>query len=201
MKNFLVDSRGTGILGCMVLLVLVTFEGSFLGLQLSWRHFVKTQLRLDRCLFETSQKIRSKLKNLEQANDTIARLREMIAAARLSGVPAEVFQSALVIEVSKQEVIRLGWEWDRVQWDLKQGCAYSGDRARAFPILPFYRKPADVIGPQILEWPFQKEKVFSFKITHKKIASAMEVRDEGRGHWKGQWVSPETKSNFPFSTW
>jgi hypothetical protein len=195
--------------GLHVPLLLAVFLISCSGFRIwgflrNWRFLVETQFRLDRCVGRVAQEFRDSLNSLEISNQRITKLRAAIQMAELEPWLIPPLQAILMAQVTKQELIRAGWDLKRGHWLISIGCGNPKDTAHPLPGFKFIRNPPDWVGPQALTWEEIMPDKFEFQVGHPPRYAAAKVEggwDEktGRNQWKAIWSAPHKLSwaSFP----
>jgi hypothetical protein len=165
-------------LALMTLLFVITGL-SLWALLHHWKTLTQTQLRLDRCTGEAALDLKSKIQNINSANQQIKQFRIAEVAATINPEAAEAIRVLISIEALRQESIRGEWMMKQVSWATTAGCDDFRDHSSPLPSLRWERDPPDALGQRPLhmeDFPHS----FHFEIKHSPRASAAEVFQGGQ---------------------
>ena len=197
------EIRSKGQVMIPIVLATVLFFASFaalLSVMRGIRREAETQIRLDRCVAETSLAFRDVINSLNVLNQRMIVLRTSIAAAYATPPLIPPLKAALISQMILQEVQRFQWTTRQVTWLVKRGCGQPGDLAPPLPRLDLTRDPADTIGPQALRWNLNTPNRLVVSVFHHHRAAAAELRKSNEtltskipntiGNWKAAWTAP-----------
>ncbi len=194
------DDRGALSLPMAIALMAIAIAGMGIwGLLRHWRHQVELQLRLDRCVGKTALDLKRSLLAIEGENAEIRRIRIALLALTLEPPAKAALESALLVEVGRQETELALWEGRRLAWLARRGCDGRGDSPVPLPGQSWQRDPPDVNGPQPLRWTLGVGKKLHIELVHLPRAAAAEVtgnRTKGAFHvdvgsdWRANWEVP-----------
>ncbi|MCM2278565.1 MAG: hypothetical protein NDJ89_10875 [Oligoflexia bacterium] len=169
-----------------------------------WRETMELQLRLDRCTAEAALRLRDTINSVLAANREIAALRVSIQAAALTPALIPALETALLLEVARQDFLRKRWDLHRVSWFSRVSCGDFSDQPFPLPALDWVRPPPDPVGPRGLHWVGKMPVEFLVQVRHSHrhamariFESAAEgvtpdaPADEGANHgkWSAEWTT------------
>jgi hypothetical protein len=151
-----------------------------------WRHVTETQLRLDRCVGQSAQELKTTLVRLDFTNRRIKELRIAIIPAP---PPLQIpLCASLELAAGFQEYLLLKWKAKQVLWMAHRGCLEFSDLAPPLPSIGMVRGVRDEIGSQPLRWPEGHPPEFKIRLKHHPRFSAASVK-ETANEWKANWTT------------
>lgn len=178
----------------LLLMVILGGAGfSALTYSLLWQAKMILQLRLDRCVEETTSELMRIQNQIERSNDRMRaeRIAGIAAAVPTAGSSLKVAKSVLAAEMIIQESLRVKWKIREGSWILRRGCHGKTDLFLPLPRLRWWRPPDDAVGAMPLEWKGAKEGL-AIHLWKENRFSQAEVRIEPHGKWDGRWI-PRTR--------
>ncbi|MEK6579609.1 MAG: hypothetical protein AABZ55_10320 [Bdellovibrionota bacterium] len=183
-----------GLLAIPMSLILIALWCGLVGatvLMRAWRKEAESQLRLDRCVAQTSLRLKRSLNQLENINRHIRAIRMALVAATLAPEAVPALKSALRAEVAAQELLLLKWRSEQTAWIVKRGCDFRKDIPNPISNLAYRRPLPDLVGEQSLFWGSENE-TLKVQLNTLHLSSAAEIkRSPIEKNWRSKFIASQ----------